>query len=145
MLRGLWLLDFGRGMPCESAFVFRGVVVTHLAQSFPVLRLSTTAVQALPKLENLDGLSRGELAERAFQALAAVAREKSRNAELVHKLQQLHIEGLQFKERQKRHSELQVSLSVRRAVTSIHESSALRSKGLQKWHSKLQVGFRHGR
>ena len=78
-----------------------------------MLHLNTTAVQALPKLENLDGLSRGELAERAFQALAAVAREKSRNAELVHKLQQLHTEGLQFKELQKRHSELQVSLRVR--------------------------------
>ena len=77
------------------------------------LRQSTTAVQALPKLENLDDLSRGELADRAFQALAAVAREKSRNAELVHKLQQLHTEGLQSKELQKRHSELQVSLSDR--------------------------------
>lgn len=78
-----------------------------------MLRLSAIAVQALPKLENLNDLSRGELADRALQALAAVAREKSRNAELVHKLQQLHTEGLQSKELQKRHSELQVSLSDR--------------------------------
>jgi len=53
-------------------------------------------------------LPRDEIVTRACQAVAAVAHEKSRNAELVYRLQQTHQEGMEAKQLKSRFAELQV-------------------------------------
>lgn len=53
-------------------------------------------------------LPRDEIVTRACQAVAAVAHEKSRNAELVYRLQQTHEEGIEAKQLKSRFAELQV-------------------------------------
>ena len=53
-------------------------------------------------LENSAALSREELVERTEAAVAAFGRERRRNAELVHRLQQLHgeqVDTLELKRR----------------------------------------------
>ena len=47
-------------------------------------------------LENSASLSREELVERTEAAVAAFGRERRRNAELVHRLQQLHGEQVRI-------------------------------------------------
>jgi hypothetical protein len=54
-------------------------------------------------------LPRDEIVTRACQAVAAVAHEKSRNAELVYRLQQTHEEGIEAKQLKSRYAELQVA------------------------------------
>lgn len=53
-------------------------------------------------LENSANLSRDELIERTEAALAAYGRERRRNAELVHRLQQMHAEQVDVLELKKR-------------------------------------------
>ncbi len=54
-------------------------------------------------------LLRDEIVTRASQAVAAIAHEKSRNAELVFRLQQTLEEGIEAKQLKERFAELQVS------------------------------------
>ena len=54
-------------------------------------------------------LTREEIVTRACQAVAAVAHEKSRNAELAYRLQQTHEDSIEAKQLKGRFAELQVS------------------------------------
>eukprot|EP00198_Chlamydomonas_reinhardtii_P007043 XP_001696379.1 predicted protein [Chlamydomonas reinhardtii] len=58
-------------------------------------------------LPDAAGLSRDELVERCESAMAAYGRERRRNAELVHRLQQLHAEQVDTLELKKRYQQLQ--------------------------------------
>ncbi|KAG1661151.1 hypothetical protein FOA52_002526 [Chlamydomonas sp. UWO 241] len=60
-------------------------------------------------LENSAGLSKEEVVERAEAALSAYGRERRRNAELVHRLQQMHGEQVDTLELKKRFHELQTA------------------------------------
>lgn len=60
-------------------------------------------------MKGWDRLPREELVLRACQAVAAVAREKSRCAELVYRLQQTHEDAIEAKQLQSRFAELQAS------------------------------------
>lgn len=66
-------------------------------------------LQAALSVKGWDRLPREELVLRACQAVAAVAREKSRCAELVYRLQQTHEDAIEAKQLQARFAELQVS------------------------------------
>ena len=65
-------------------------------------------LQAALSVKGWERLGRDELVTRACQAVAAVAHEKRRNAELVHRLQQWHEEGLEARQLKGRFQELQV-------------------------------------
>ena len=65
-------------------------------------------VQAALSVKGWERLARDEIVAQACQAVAAVAREKSRNAELVYRLQQTHEEGIEAKQLKSRFAELQV-------------------------------------
>ncbi|KAG2437608.1 hypothetical protein HYH02_011248 [Chlamydomonas schloesseri] len=58
-------------------------------------------------LPDAASLSRDELVERCESAMAAYGRERRRNAELVHRLQQLHAEQVDTLELKKRYQQLQ--------------------------------------
>jgi len=60
-------------------------------------------------LENSANLTREELIERTEAALAAYGRERRRNAELVHRLQQMHAEQVDTLELKRRYQELQMA------------------------------------
>ena len=62
-------------------------------------------------MKGWERLPREEIVTRACQAVAAVALEKRRNAELVYRLQQAHQEGLEARQLKRRYEELQVGLS----------------------------------
>ena len=66
-------------------------------------------MQAALSVKGWDRLPREELVLRACQAVAAVAREKSRCAELVYRLQQTHEDAIEAKQLQGRFAELQAS------------------------------------
>ena len=68
-------------------------------------------MQAALSVKGWERLSREEIMTRACQAVAAVALEKRRNAELVYRLQQGHQEGLEARQLKGRYEELQVGLS----------------------------------
>lgn len=76
-------------------------------------------LQAALSVKGWERLGRDEIVTRACQAVAAVAHEKRRNAELVHRLQQWHEEGLEARQLKDRFEELQVQYLV------IHLSAAL--------------------
>ncbi len=65
-------------------------------------------LQAALSVKGWERLPREEIVTRACQAVAAVAHEKSRNAELVYRLQQTHQEGIEAKQLNSRFAELQV-------------------------------------
>lgn len=65
-------------------------------------------MQAALSVKGWEAMPRGEIVTRACQAVAAVAHEKSRNAELVYRLQQTHEEGIEAKLLRARFAELQV-------------------------------------
>ena len=69
-------------------------------------------------MKGWDRLPREELVLRACQAVAAVAREKSRSAELVYRLQQTHEDAIEAKQLQARFAELQASLFASAAAFS---------------------------
>ncbi len=66
-------------------------------------------MQAALSVKGWERLPRDEIVIRACQAVAAVAHEKSRNAELVYRLQQTHEEGIETRQLKGRFAELQVS------------------------------------
>ena len=65
-------------------------------------------MQAALSVKGWDRLPRDEIVTRACQAVAAVAHERSRNAELVYRLQQTHEEGLEARQLKGRYEALQV-------------------------------------
>ena len=65
-------------------------------------------MQAALSVKGWERLPREDIVTRACQAVAAVAHEKSRNAELVYRLQQRHEEGLEARQLTGRYEELQV-------------------------------------
>ena len=65
-------------------------------------------LQAALNVKGWDRLPRDEIMTRACQAVAAVAHEKSRNAELNYRLQQTHQDAIEAKQLQGRFAELQV-------------------------------------
>lgn len=73
-----------------------------------ILRKQPADMQAALSVKGWEGLPRDEIVTRACQAVAAVAHEKSRNAELVYRLQQTHEEGIEAKLLKARFAELQV-------------------------------------
>ena len=70
---------------------------------------SAMLLQAALNVKGWDRLPRDEIVTRACQAVAAVAHERSRNAELVYRLQQTHQDAIEAKQLQGRFAELQVS------------------------------------
>eukprot|EP00798_Chlamydomonas_sp_ICE-L_P001244 gene1244-32592_t len=64
--------------------------------------MSIRATRAPQILENSANLSRDELVDRTEAALAAYARERRRNGELVHRLQQMHEEQVDMLDLQRR-------------------------------------------
>ena len=73
-----------------------------------VFSKTEVTLQAALSVKGWERLGRDELVTRACQAVAAVAHEKRRNAELVHRLQQWHEEGLEARQLKGRFQELQV-------------------------------------
>jgi len=67
------------------------------------------AQRSPPVLEISPNLSREQLVERTETALAAYSRERRRNTELVHRLQQMHSEQVDVLEMKKRYQELQTA------------------------------------
>ena len=67
-------------------------------------------MQAALSVKGWERLPRDELVLKACQAVAAVAREKSRCAELVYRLQQTHEDSIEAKQLQARFAELQASV-----------------------------------
>ena len=65
-------------------------------------------MQAALSVKGWERLPRDEIVTRACQAVAAVAHERSRNAELVYRLQQTHEEGLEARQLKERYKALQV-------------------------------------
>ena len=65
-------------------------------------------------MKGWERLPREEILTRACQAIAAVAHQKSRNAELVYRLQQTHEEAIEAKQIKGRFAELQASQTVQR-------------------------------
>lgn len=65
-----------------------------------------------------------ELLQRAEATLAALSRERRRNAELVHRLQQLHGERIDVLELQRRYSELQEAHVAQAGALAEHEALA---------------------
>lgn len=66
-------------------------------------------MQAALSVKGWERLPRDELVLKACQAVAAVAREKSRCAELVYRLQQTHEDSIEARQLQTRFAELQAS------------------------------------
>ncbi|KAK9815690.1 hypothetical protein WJX72_008170 [[Myrmecia] bisecta] len=63
--------------------------------------------KGVPNLAGLEALSREEMIDKAVAAVQAYGREKRRNTELVHRLQQMHMQILEGQECQQRFVQLQ--------------------------------------
>ncbi|KAL0028719.1 hypothetical protein WJX79_002030 [Trebouxia sp. C0005] len=84
-----------------------GTLAADLSQLRKLLHQEKTSSKAALSVNGWERLPRDEIVTRACQAVAAVAHEKSRNAELVYRLQQTHEEGIEAKQLKSRFAELQ--------------------------------------
>ncbi|KAL0019533.1 hypothetical protein WJX77_007186 [Trebouxia sp. C0004] len=84
-----------------------GMLAADLGQLRKLLHEEKSSSKAALSVKGWERLPRDEIVTRACQAVAAVAHEKSRNAELVYRLQQTHDEGIEAKQLKRRFAELQ--------------------------------------
>ena len=89
---------------CRHQFPFQRHTMVFLSTAY---NMAGACVQAALSVKGWERLPREEIVTRACQAVAAVALEKRRNAELVHRLQQGHEEGLEARQLKGRYEELQ--------------------------------------
>ena len=81
----------------------------HQESALQKLPYCAMLLQAALSVKGWERLPRDEIVTRGCQAVAAMAHEKSRNAELVYRLQQKHQEGIEARELKGHYQELQVT------------------------------------